>query len=174
MKDKFTVGNVARISREKNINRFFDIARLLPQYEFRWVGGILPMWEEYARTYIKEKPSNVTITGYIQEGIEEEFNKLDMFVLTSDNEGMPLAVLEAMASGLPVISTKVGNLHKILDRDYFYERPEEAAMLIREYAENKQKRNRIGDENRKIICGQYDIISMMKQYDILFKRMVGR
>ena len=171
-KKKFTVGNVARISKEKNINMFFEIARLLPQFDFVWVGGILPMWEEYAARLMTPKPDNVTITGYIQKDIELEFNKLDMFILTSENEGMPLAVLEAMASRLPIISTKVGNLHSFLDRNCFYENSRQAAMLIKEFEQNKNKSQKYGELNKKTILEKYSIIKMVDEYDRLFKELM--
>jgi glycosyltransferase involved in cell wall biosynthesis len=42
------------------------------------------------------------------------FNKSDVFVLSSLSEGMPRVILEAMASGIPIVSTDVGGLSEIL------------------------------------------------------------
>ncbi len=49
---------------------------------------------------------------------------LDLFVLCSEHEGTPLALLEAMAAGLPAVSTRVGGIPEMLGRD------EEAGLLV--------------------------------------------
>ena len=55
---------------------------------------------------------NIIFTG--QVNVKEYIGKMDMIVLTSISEGQPLAVLEAMANGKPVVATNVGSCKELL------------------------------------------------------------
>lgn len=56
----------------------------------------------------------VRVVGY-QEDVSPFFREMDVFVLPSSAEGMPGALVEAMASGIPVVVTDVGSMRKIVD-----------------------------------------------------------
>lgn len=71
---------------------------------------------ENVQTYIRNnKITEVNILGFV-DGVEKQklYLESDIFILPSYSEGMPLAILEAMAFGLPVISSNVGGLNDIL------------------------------------------------------------
>ena len=59
---------------------------------------------------------NVKLLGWVTKDVKRQvFLNADVFILPSYNEGMPMAILEAMSYGLPVISTKVGGIPKVID-----------------------------------------------------------
>jgi glycosyltransferase involved in cell wall biosynthesis len=64
--------------------------------------------------------SNFRLVGFVSDqDLPSYYNSADLFVLPSKSgEGLPLVVLEAMASGLPVIATNVGGIKEILIDDY--------------------------------------------------------
>ncbi|MBJ90398.1 MAG: hypothetical protein CMO98_11140 [Woeseia sp.] len=58
---------------------------------------------------------NVEFLGWIQEPqIIEQFDKASIFVLPSYQEGLPMSMLEAMAVGIPVITTPVGGVPDVI------------------------------------------------------------
>jgi glycosyltransferase involved in cell wall biosynthesis len=64
--------------------------------------------------------SNFRLVGFVSDqDLPSYYNAADLFVLPSKSgEGLPLVVLESMASGLPVIATNVGGIKEILIDDY--------------------------------------------------------
>jgi glycosyltransferase involved in cell wall biosynthesis len=107
------VGFVGRLSPEKGPDVFLRAALLahakLPAAHFVFVGDgpLAPMLrEDVARFRIGDR---VHFAG-VRRDIPAVLNDLDLLVSSSHSEAMPLAVMEAMASGLPVVATRVGGL----------------------------------------------------------------
>jgi len=69
--------------------------------------------EAYAREHLAGR---VHFAGHVLDPVEH-YRALDLFALSSDTEQMPVALLEAMASALPVVSTEVGDVRAILPEE---------------------------------------------------------
>lgn len=117
------IGNVARLDRPKNPMRFLEIAeKVLKEREdvvFVWVGGNIVEEDDYAnliKKYIDENPilkDKVKILGFREDAIELMAD-FDVFLLTSNEEGFGLVILEAMSLGKIVVSTKCGGPEDII------------------------------------------------------------
>ena len=72
------------------------------------------------REKLKEDIDNLGLNGYVhmvglQSEMPQVYASLDLMVSTSHSEAMPLAIIEAMASGIPVIATNVGGVIDIVE-----------------------------------------------------------
>lgn len=94
---------VGRVSEAKGARELYEAASRLPKIEFRLVGDVSDSVAAWA------KPDNVTLVGGLTHNeVLAELDKADIFVFPSHSEGFSLALTEAMARGLPSISTDVG------------------------------------------------------------------
>lgn len=107
----FTFLYVGRLSKEKNIPRILNAFLLLvekyPNTQMRIVGkGPL---EHFARTFIKRKNliNTVTVIPWTED-VPAEMARADIFLLASKHEAYALTLIEALASGVPVVTTDVG------------------------------------------------------------------
>lgn len=99
---------IARLSPQKNISLFLEIASLLPLYAFIWIGNQY----EYKEPY----PPNVYFMGNLPNaGAYNEY--ADLFILPSNYEGLPMVILEAMSFGKPVVASDVGGISEIVEND---------------------------------------------------------
>ena len=57
--------------------------------------------------------TDVEFTGYLSNP-GDRLKEFDLFALSSDTEQLPMALLEAMALGLPVVATRVGDIEAVL------------------------------------------------------------
>lgn len=100
--------SVGRLEPQKNhrllIDAFSEIAYKLPEYKLLIFGK--GSMESELKKQISEKGmnENILLMGY-KDNVLEEIRNAKMFILSSDYEGISNALLEAMAIGLPVIST---------------------------------------------------------------------
>ncbi|MBN2284810.1 MAG: glycosyltransferase family 4 protein [Tissierellales bacterium] len=62
--------------------------------------------------------SNPFIFAGVREDMPDIYSLIDLFVLPSLTEGLPMVLLEAMASEKPVIATRVGEIPKVIEHDY--------------------------------------------------------
>ncbi len=105
--------HVGRFSEQKNhiglINAFEIIHKKHPEIMLVLVGaGEL---EEKVKKIVKEKDlQDVVVFKGTLHSVKEEMHKADIFCLPSNYEGMPMTIIEAMASGLPIVATDVGGV----------------------------------------------------------------
>lgn len=160
--NKLTFGIVGRITAQKNPKLFNEIALQFPQYNFIWIG------DGELNNEITAK--NIQITGwfYSTSEVYQWINQMDVFLQTSLWEGLPLAVLEAMALKKPIVATRVIGNKDIVIEDYngflFNDINELAAIFST--LEDKQMRLRLSENAYQLADDRFD---MFKNFNHLLE-----
>ncbi|MGB7201867.1 MAG: glycosyltransferase [Pyrinomonadaceae bacterium] len=126
--DKISILFVGRLGKEKRPQLFIKLAKEITErypkanLSFRIVGdGPLRVELEGLRTRLGLSEDVLIFSGE-RTDVSEIYRNSNMLILTSEYEGTPNVVLEAMAHGLPVVSTRVGGVPDIL--------PDGAGLLV--------------------------------------------
>jgi glycosyltransferase involved in cell wall biosynthesis len=99
---------VGRICRQKNVPRLLEALRSVTQPVELAIVGDGEDADEVARLRRRWSLDNVRLVGPARgDALRQWYRWADVFVMSSDTEGMPLVALEAMAAGLPLVATAV-------------------------------------------------------------------
>jgi L-malate glycosyltransferase len=97
----------------------------------------------------------------------------DIFALSSDSEQMPISLIEAMAAGLPVAATDVGDVGNMISPE---NRPFVGSGLtaaLQRLAADAPLRRKLGGANRAKAAADYDECDMIARYRTLYESAVG-
>ncbi len=103
----------------------------------------------------------------------------DVFLLTSRNEGTPVALIEAMASGVPGVSTDVGGVKDVINSDAVGARVPDgdaaglAAHLVR-YLSDRESRRAAGLRARAAVLDRYSLDRLVGDISALYRDLLAR
>lgn len=151
--NKFVIGYIGRISKEKNVHTLLKAFKELQDQK----NLHLLLVGDGTKSQVKpfKSLSNCTITGFVND-VEKYVQAMDLFVMPSMTETTSFATLEAMSTGLPVISSKVGFIKTYLTKDHngvFFAKNSShmLAMKIEKLRENPELREKLGENARRTI-----------------------
>jgi glycosyltransferase involved in cell wall biosynthesis len=169
--DKIVILTVTRFDYAKNMEEAYSIAKLCPRYQFIWVGGGGGKNELIARSK-EDRLDNILFAGFVDR--PEMYYKLaDVYLNTSRWEGMPIAVLEAMAHRLPIVASQVdgnkdivedmvnGFLYKLGDID-------NAMKKLKILCEDQNLRKEMGATNWGLVNTKYSAERMAHEVEKVY------
>jgi glycosyltransferase involved in cell wall biosynthesis len=112
-RDDLVAGTVGRLSPQKNPQMILDAATALPDMHWLLVGDgpLRGGLEERAR---REGLADRVHFAGLQTDTSAYYGLLDLFVLVSLWEGLPLTLIEAAMSGVPIVASRVGGVEELL------------------------------------------------------------
>ena len=115
--------------------------------------------------------NDVSLLGNV-DNIEEYMARVDVFILSSLYEGLPLVLLEAMAAGLPIISTDVGGVKDIVtDNGILVPSMDvkELKLAMQKIMEEKKMREKFAAKSYEHVL-EYNSPNIANQYTELYKK----
>lgn len=174
--DATVIGMVAHFRPQKGHRHFIDampqILQQCPQARFLIIGDG-PLFKETQNHVRRLGVESAMIMTGNQEHPPDFYQIMDIFVLSSLWEGMPYAILEAMAMGLPVVATDIaGNNELVLDGQNGFLIPEMNSDAIASHVirliENPELQKRFGMESRRIFNKMPNIEEWTLRYTDLY------
>ncbi len=111
------VGRLAPIKRyDLLIEAFGRVLSAVPDAHLVIAGGGDSEERQRLENLAKANEDRIHFLGWCQN-LERFYSEADVYVLSSDNEGTPVAVIEALSAGVPVVATRVGGVEDIVGDD---------------------------------------------------------
>lgn len=179
---KKIVGTVSRLAPQKGVGDFIKAAARLAgetKDTVFLVAGDGPL-----RSDLERKAAEMNLAGKIfftgeRQDIQMILPCLDVFVLASVTEGMPLTVLEALAAGRPVVATRVGGIPEAVSDGVngLLVSPGDAqgmAAAILRLLEDPGASRKMGEEGRKRVAGDFTVDKMVGATEQVYMDLVSR
>jgi glycosyltransferase involved in cell wall biosynthesis len=115
--DQILVGNTSAIADHKDYFTFVDTAEKLLDISNRYAFFIIGKGPDQAKVerYIQQKglSEKIMLTGF-RKNVLSLLNELDVFLMTSKTEGLGTSLIDAMACGVPIVSTAAGGIPELI------------------------------------------------------------
>ena len=109
--------------------------------------------------------------------IDDVYRRADMIILTSNHEGTPNVILEAMAHGIPVVATKVGGVAEILDRECGVLVPagslEDLSLATSQLICDPTMRRQFGENGRQCVAKNHSPSNLGKELARIYALVAG-
>jgi glycosyltransferase involved in cell wall biosynthesis len=106
------------------------------------------------------------------------FAASDVAVLSSDNEGMPVTLIEASMAGVPCVTTDVGSAREVvLDNETGFVVPTDSAAIAQALVTlftNEQLRNEMGAAAARHTMAHFSSTRLVKDHVDLYRRLIGQ
>jgi glycosyltransferase involved in cell wall biosynthesis len=168
-KNRVRVLWLARVTGVKNPQRVIEIAKKLPEIDFYLAGGgdLLERVKTHA-------PRNMKVLGW--QDAKSILPIADIFLSTSENEGMPIALIEAQIAAIPVVATNVGSIPEVVLHNksglICSKSNDELVAAIKKLAESKTLRSKFGKAGRAHALKSFsekNLISTHKKFYLQLK-----
>jgi len=168
-KNPLLVIEAAKLTQSRQMNVLFEIAG---------GGGALNATIESA---IQANPEIARLIIFHPNPLDVKpfFERADIYILTSDEDAMPLVIIEAMAAGIPIIATNVGGIPEMIENEKtgLLIPPGDAEALliaIHRLCESEKLRNKLRQNAAQYARAKHHPNEIAEQYEKLFDETVGK
>jgi glycosyltransferase involved in cell wall biosynthesis len=173
--DAWLVGTVGRLAPEKDQGLLIDaMQELLGERCHLLIAGAGSEMEALrVRAAAAARQQFIHLVG-ARDDIPTLLAALDLFVLTSRTEGLPLVLLEAMATGLPVLTTAVGGIPDLVEHRVtgFLVPPHDLASLSKYLgwlSSRPHQAFEVANAGRQLVLARHTVSRMAQAYESLYR-----
>jgi glycosyltransferase involved in cell wall biosynthesis len=163
-----TIGWIARVTGVKNPLRALEIAKLFPDAQFLIAGG-----GDLLEQVKAQAPKNTKVLGWTDAA--KLFANSDIILSTSENEGMPIALIEAQFAGKPVVATNVGGVAEVVinNKTGFVTKKntQELAKALEKLIDSKALRTAQGKAAKAHASKAFSVEKMISAHVSLYKKL---
>ena len=176
--DSLQCAFIGRVTQIKRPDRFLDVVNEIKKRGIELDFFIAGDGEllEMCRERIKKEGLPVTILGW-QSDIERVLSAADIVVLTSDNEGTPLSLIQAGMAGIPVVTTNVGSVPEVvLDGSTGIVTGldvQEVAEALEKLVNDKVLRSKLGAAAQKFTMSNFGVERLVHDHEELYKKLLS-
>ena len=160
---------IARVSKQKRLDLFLEVAKRMPEYSFIWIGN--------QHTPDFEIPTNVHFMGNIPDA-GRYAAYADVFLLPSNYEGLPMVIIEALSKGVPVVASAVGGISELLDGTNGFAVENDAntmaEAILKIYNSSKEEYARMSESARNTYLDKFTVNHMVKGYLSIYNEIIKR
>ncbi|MEM8770741.1 MAG: glycosyltransferase family 4 protein [Pseudomonadota bacterium] len=177
---KLVIGSVGALRREK---RFDRLLRIFAAVRSNLAAKLLIVGDGVQRDSLEQLARELQIAQDVefvgaQTKVAPFLSQMDIYALTSDTEQMPISLIEAMATALPVVASNVGDVASMLSSEnsglvHDLNNEETLALSLLQLAKDKEKRAAIGGANRSKARASYSHERMIEAYRSLFASLTS-
>jgi len=178
-KDLFVVGSIGTLFQTKRFDKLIDSVGLLQLDKINCGlviigdGPLFQMLIERAKR--KLSPGTYFFLGSINSA-SDYLNLFDVFCLSSEFEGTPNVIMEALASGLPVVASDVGDVKTLIEHEAtglisFNNHPEEIANNIKRLFFDRNLRKKLSNAGKNKILAEYNSEFMVEKMINFYQEM---
>ena len=180
--DAPVVGFVGRFHPVKNLALFFraaaELQKRMPEAHFIMSGGSAMTLDEKARPAYDALPDKSAVHFLpFNSGTETVYPAFSVFTLCSESEALPMTVLEAMACGVPCVTTDVGDCARVIaDTGLVVPRNDPIALATgwqKMLAADSSLRNTLSQRARERILTHFSIAHAAKQYQETYRSLLS-
>lgn len=171
------VGNYSRIKDQEMALRAFVKAQC-PDASLVFIGAENEYWGDRLKRLYSDFTKNKNVNRVLfLEDLDKDllysaYQAADIFLLSSRTEVQPLVLLDAMAYGLPFISTNVGSIRQ-LPGGIVVNGESEMARGIKNLINDPSKRLKLSKEGRTAYMKKFNWKNIVDNYDLLLRNLVG-
>lgn len=177
--DKTYCAFIGRITQIKRPDRFLDVVAKIKDAGTKVNFVVAGAGEQldYCQDRAIEENLPVTFLGW-REDIEVVIAAADFVILTSDNEGTPLSLIQAGMVGIPVVATSVGSTNEIVvdgETGFLTDLSvDQLANAVTKLAEDSVLRAKMGSAGQEYTLARYGVARLVKDHQDLYLRLLKR